>query len=151
MATSSDTPFRPRSADAMTFSRRFPQRLLVIGDAMCNLNPLYGQGMSVAALEAAALQRVLTAGAACPERYFKAAQKTVEDAWKLATDADRALPELGLHTSLVDRACNRYLGRLVAAAERDHVLARVFYDVTGMLVSPSRLLAPSLIPRVLRG
>ncbi len=131
--------------------RRFPQCLLVIGDAMCNLNPLYGQGMSVAALEAAVLERVLTAGDASPERYFKAARKPVEEAWKLATDADRALPELCLHTSLVDRAVNRYLGRLVAAAERDQVLARVFYDVTGMLVSPSRLLAPSLIPRVLRG
>ena len=126
--------------------RRFPQRLLVVGDALCNLNPLYGQGMSVAALEAAVLQRVLTAGGASPKRFFTAARETVDDAWKLATDADRALPELGLHTSLVDRVCNRYLGRFVAAAERDQVLARVFYDVTGMLVSPSRLLAPSLIP-----
>lgn len=89
--------------------------------------------------------------AASPKRSFTAARETVDDAWKLATDADRALPELGLQTSLVDRMCNRYLGRFVAAAEQDQVLARVFYDVTGMLVSPSRLLAPSLIPRVLWG
>ncbi len=106
--------------------------------------------MSVAALEAAVLERVLTAGGASPKRFFTAVRETVDDAWKLATDADRALPELGLQTSLVDRMCNRYLGRFVAAAEQEQVLARVFYDVTGMLVSPSRLLAPSLVPRIPR-
>ncbi len=132
--------------------RRRPQRLLVVGDAMCNLNPIYGQGMSVAALEALVLQRTLRAGQdRLAERFVKAAQAPVEHAWKLATDADRALPELGLRTSLVERVLNRWVGRLIAAAEHDQVLAAVFYDVTGMLVSPARLLAPSTIPRVLRG
>ncbi len=131
---------------------RAPRGLLVIGDAMCNLNPIYGQGMSVAALEALALQRVLRAGDdRLAERYVKAAQAPVEDAWKLATDADRSLPELGLHTSRIDRALNRYVGRLIAAAEHDQALAHIFYDVTGMLAPPSRLLAPRTIPRVLRG
>ncbi len=131
--------------------RRLPRRLLVIGDAWCNLNPIYGQGMSVAALEAVALQRTLRAGDLDREALLQAARPAVEHASKLATDADRALPELGLRMSPLERMTNRYIDCLLAAAERDEALARILYDVTGMLVAPTRLLAPSTVPRVLRG
>ena len=132
--------------------RPVPRGLLVAGDAMCNLNPIYGQGMSVAALEAVALQRTLRAGdERLTERYFKAARTPVEHAWKLATDADRGLPELGLPAKPTDRVLNRYYGRLIAAAQHDEALAHILYDVTGMLAAPARLLAPAVIARVLRG
>ncbi len=131
---------------------RFPHGLLVIGDAMCNLNPIYGQGMSVAALEAVALQRALSRGdQQLTKRYFKASRPPIDDAWKLAVSADQAISELGLHVPLADRFANRYLDRLTAAAEHDQVLARILYEVSGMLAPPKRLLGVSTIPRVLRG
>ena len=130
--------------------KRVPDGLLVMGDAMCAFNPIYGQGMSVAALEAVALRRVLLGGERrLAKRYYRAARRPVSEAWWLAAGTDRALPELGMRVPLAERLANRYVDRLVAGAERDEVLARTVYDVTGMLAPPSRLLAPSTIPRVL--
>ena len=62
---------------------------------MCSFNPVYGQGMTVAAMEAEALHRCLTAGAdGLTRRYFHAAAKIVGNAWQLAAGGDLALPEV---------------------------------------------------------
>ena len=66
-----------------------------IQHAMCSFNPVYGQGMTVAAMEAEALHRCLTAGAdGLTRRYFHAAAKIVGNAWQLAAGGDLALPEV---------------------------------------------------------
>jgi flavin-dependent dehydrogenase len=78
----------------------FPAGLLILGDAICSFNPVYGQGMSSAALQAQALQKVLREHAAqargldglAPAFFPKAAQ-AISAPWTLAANFDFAYPQ----------------------------------------------------------
>ena len=112
---------------------RFPAGLLVCGDALCAFNPVYGQGMTVAAAEALALRDCLADGEHdLARRFFAAARAPVDHAWTLTTGADLALPAVAGPRPLRVRAVNAYLRRLRAVAQRDPEVAGALVSVIGM-------------------
>jgi len=131
--------------------RRFPEGLLVTGDAVCSFNPIYGQGMTVAALEALALHDCLSSGTDdLARRFFRAAAVPIRQAWQLSADPDLALPEIDGTPSLLSRLLNGYFDQVLAAAESDAVVVDQFTRVTSLVDPATRLLRPEMLWRVAR-
>ena len=102
--------------------RRFPQGFLVVGDALCSFNPIYGQGMTVAALQALALRhhlrppRHLDSGHGPGTRPVLRALARVTDApWELTLGADLAVPGVEGRRTPGRRLAGAYVARLQAA------------------------------------
>ncbi len=130
--------------------KRFPHGYLVLGDAVCAFNPAYGQGMSVAALEAVELNKALRLGRAdLAPRFFTQIAQIVDVPWSTAAGNDLRMPEVvGPRTPGV-RFFNWYIAKLHVGARDDRSLAMAFHQVAGLLAPPSSLLEPNVIARVL--
>jgi 2-polyprenyl-6-methoxyphenol hydroxylase-like FAD-dependent oxidoreductase len=129
--------------------RRFPDGLLVCGDAICSFNPIYGQGMSVAALDAVALRDCLRRGVTdLPRRYFRAAAKAIGVAWQIGAGSDLAFPEVEGRRTPATRVINRLVDWVLTACESDAVVGGQFFQVTALVDPPARLLHPSFLYRV---
>jgi 2-polyprenyl-6-methoxyphenol hydroxylase-like FAD-dependent oxidoreductase len=132
--------------------RRFPDGLIVVGDAISSFNPLYGQGMTVAALQAEALADCLRAGDHnLPRRFFRSAAKPVAYAWQLATRSDLALPEMPGPRSPAVRISNTISEYYLRAAEQDRMISEQLFRLTAFVDPPSRLFRPRMILRALAG
>jgi hypothetical protein len=130
--------------------RRFPDGLLVCGDAICSFNPIYGQGMSVAALDAMALRDCLRRGDAdLPRRYFRASAKSIGVAWRMAAGSDLTFPEVEGRRTWSMRVINRVVDWILTAGESDAVVATKFSRVNGLIDPPVRLLDPRFVFRVI--
>ncbi|QHE72754.1 NAD(P)/FAD-dependent oxidoreductase [Rhodococcus sp. WAY2] len=130
---------------------RLPAGFLVTGDGFCSFNPIYAQGMTVAALEAITLRRHLNRGPEPDARaFFRDMSKVVDVPWRLSVGADLAFPEVVGDRNLGVRIANAYIPRLHAAAAHDPVLATAFLRVAALIDRPERLMSPGNMLRVLR-
>jgi 2-polyprenyl-6-methoxyphenol hydroxylase-like FAD-dependent oxidoreductase len=132
--------------------KELPSGLLAAGDAVCSFNPIYGQGMSVAAKEARILRsRLRSGGLPSARAWFDDIGEVIDVAWQLAIGSDLAVEAVDGPRPLRVRVLNRYLARLQAAAVRDPRLTERLVRVVGMIDPPSHLLHPTTIASVLRG
>ena len=146
------TYFMPRSR--RRFARapeRFPDGLLPFADAICAFNPVFGQGMSVAAMEASVLNACLDDGTeSLIQRFLAGCAPVVDGAWKLAAGNDlRFLPGRPALPRGI-RMLHWYLDQLNIAAGHDVEVARAFAKVVHMMEPPPSLMRPAIVARVMR-
>jgi 2-polyprenyl-6-methoxyphenol hydroxylase-like FAD-dependent oxidoreductase len=130
---------------------RFPEGLVVVGDGVASFNPIYGQGMAVAALEARQLHGALADGGRerLAPRFFDRTAPLLDLVWRMAVGADFEYPETTGRKPFGTDAFNRYVARLVRRAHTDGVLSKEFYRVLRLEQSPLSLVRPAVARRVL--
>ncbi|MFI6422878.1 FAD-dependent oxidoreductase [Streptomyces sp. NPDC050842] len=130
---------------------RFPANYLVMGDAVCSFNPVYGQGMTVAALEALVLRSQLRSGAPVDfRRFFHAVGTAVDAPWEFSAGADLGYRGVEGRRTPKIRLANAYVNRLHHAATHDAELTSAFIRAAGLIDPPAALMRPRTLLRVLR-
>ncbi|MCB0128259.1 MAG: hypothetical protein KDE58_38600, partial [Caldilineaceae bacterium] len=132
---------------------RFPEGYLVMGDAHCSFNPLYGQGMTSAAIQAQTLDRFLAerrgllAGIAIP--FFKQVAKAIDIPWQTAVGEDFRFPATEGKKAPGTNFINGYVARVHRASHHDDIVCKAFLDVMNLLKPPTSLFQPQILWRVL--
>ena len=135
---------------------RFPAGLLVIGDAISTFNPVYGQGMSAAALEVEELRLLLESCQSenklpdnLSRKFFRKAAKVIEIPWLLATQSDFLYPQTGGKRLLHTKALNWYLVRVLRLCAGNDRVTKTFYQVLHFIKKPPALFHPLILLRVM--
>jgi len=133
--------------------RDWPSGLLVMGDALCAFNPIYGQGITVAACEALLLRRALGQGLrpGGERRLLRAFCKVAALPWAIATGEDLRYPTCtgtGSRTQALLHRWTLELSRLSAHGDvlAQSSIARVYH----LMAPPWILFRPGLLAAALR-
>lgn len=131
---------------------RFPDGLVVVGDAISSFNPVYGQGMSVAALEALVLHHALADGGRgnLARRFFDRVEPIVDVPWSIAVGSDFEFAATAGPKPTGTDLLNRYIARTMRTAHADGEVRETLYRVFSMEREPSTLFRPGVAWRVLR-
>jgi 2-polyprenyl-6-methoxyphenol hydroxylase-like FAD-dependent oxidoreductase len=127
---------------------------LAVGDAACAFNPVYGQGMTAAAVSGAILGEQLRVhgplASNLPARVFEAQVSCLRWAWDLATGADLRFDATEGRRPPFMHAINRYFDALFVATNDDLTVRDVMAEVMHLLQPPNALFAPGIALRVAR-
>ncbi|MFC5285816.1 FAD-dependent oxidoreductase [Actinokineospora guangxiensis] len=140
---------RRRDFHAVT---RFPAGLVAVGDAVASFNPVYGQGMTSAALHASCLSHYLMSS---PDHnhpateYFQLTRVVVDAAWQLSTFADLELPHVNGPYPPAYRMIRWLSGKIFQASLTDPSVNQRLARTTTMLAHPNTLATPTTLARAL--
>ena len=129
----------------------FPRGLVPIGDSICRFNPVYGQGMSVAAQEARLLGQLLKQKATkadplagLAQAFFSESLPVIEAPWNMSAVPDLVYPETpGERPADFEQRLKRH-GALLRAAMHDADVHRLLSEVQQLLKPPGVLQDPAI-------
>lgn len=135
---------------------RRPAGFLATGDALCAFNPIYGQGMAVAALSAVALRRALAdpKRTATTRQVQRALLDASKQAWEISAGADKKMPGAtgdAARPGRMDKVVGWYLGRVQERAAGDPTVGAPFRAATHLTAPLTALFAPAVAKAVLFG
>jgi 2-polyprenyl-6-methoxyphenol hydroxylase-like FAD-dependent oxidoreductase len=138
--------------------QRFPEGLVVLGDALCSFNPIYGQGMTTGALGVRLLddslheQRRLGGSGTLvgfPHRFQRKIARVIDSPWLLTTTEDFRSPRTVGRRAWWTAALCWYTGRIHRLTWSDRFTARRFLEVMHLTVGPAALFHPYIVFRAL--
>ncbi len=135
---------------------RVPENLIVLGDAVCAFNPVYGQGMTVAVQGALALGEILGTNRTADftgvaRRFYKKLAQVNATPWAMAVSVDSLYPETeGAKPDRANQLTNGYMTQVTELAVEDPRVHLAFLQVLHLLKPPLTLFHPYIILQVVR-
>jgi 2-polyprenyl-6-methoxyphenol hydroxylase-like FAD-dependent oxidoreductase len=135
---------------------RYLEGLIALGDAVCAFNPVFGQGMSAAAIGADTLDKALSSyqpgeseASSFAEYFQKQLIQGISVPWQLATGEDlmwypEQMPEMDHETRLI----GQYMMQVQKAATTNPYVMEVFYQVLHLLEAPNVFFRPDIVLQV---
>jgi len=117
---------------------------VVIGDAVASFNPIYGQGMSVAALDSLAVHHALSDGiTGVGPRVFDLIKPVIHEAWRTAVGNDFIFDETTGPKPFATDLLNTYASRLVKRAHDDGMLTEAFLRCVPSRAASNLVITPA--------
>lgn len=131
--------------------RRFPDGLLVIGDAVCSLNPVWGQGMTSAALQASTFRTCLSGDVKDLRRdYFRGSARKLAPIWRSNRLLDFTVSPANDWRRGPKQFANHCTDKVWSAAESDISLTETFVRTIELLDPLAAWLRPATLSRIAR-
>lgn len=132
---------------------RLPQGLVMLGDAVCAFNPVYGQGMTTAALGALTLDHCLQSQKQLKNLtpiFQKKLFKVIQTPWLMATGEDIRWPMTeGGEINWMTQLNQGYFNQMMLIMKDHPDLYQTFTEVIHMLKSPTAFFHPKYLIKVL--
>lgn len=133
--------------------KRYPKRLLVLGDAACSFNPIYGQGMTTGAMQAEALGKLLEKSNSLDglaDQFRRRVAEVIKAPWMMATAEDLRFPGTeGAKPDFITRISQHYTDLVINVMPYDGEITLLFTQVANMIKPTTALMKPKILFRVL--
>jgi len=130
-----------------------PKGLLLIGDTLCRIDPVFGQGMSIAILEALALRKVLqnqNNSLRIPHAFHKRAAKIISPIWSMVITEDFRYKETIGKKPIMLPIMQWYARNVFLLSEKNQYIFNSFVKVMNLIQPSTILMNPKILIKVIK-